>query len=74
MRSWCSIKPDGDSKIDVTRNISDPIGFPLSAGQIGIWFARRLIHQAPRTILANTLKFTGPSTRVCLSRHYAKSS
>ena len=55
-----SIKPDGDSKIDVTRNISDPVGFPLSAGQIGIWFAQQINPSSPTYNIGEYIAIHGP--------------
>ena len=54
-----SIKPDGDSRIDVTRNISDPIGFPLSAGQIGIWFAQQINPSSPAYNIGEYIEIHG---------------
>ena len=55
-----SIKPDGDSRIDVTHNISDPIGFPLSAGQIGIWFAQQINPSSPAYNIGEYIEIHGP--------------
>ena len=37
-----SIKPNGDSPVSVTGGMSDPVALPLSAGQLGVWFAQQL--------------------------------
>ena len=54
-----SIKPGGDNKIDVTHNISDPVGFPLSAGQIGIWFAQQINPSSPAYNIGEYIEIYG---------------
>ena len=55
-----SIKPHSDSSISVTGSVSDPVALPLSAGQIGVWFAQQLNPSSAAYNIGEYIEICGP--------------
>ncbi len=55
-----SIKPNGDSSVPVTGSVSDPVALPLSAGQLGVWFAQQLNPSSAAYNIGEYIEIDGP--------------
>ena len=55
-----SIKPNGDSPVSVTGGMSDPVALPLSAGQLGVWFAQQLNPSSAAYNIGEYIEIFGP--------------
>ncbi len=55
-----SIKPNGDSSVSVTGSASDPVALPLSAGQLGVWFAQQLNPTSAAYNIGEYIEIFGP--------------
>ena len=55
-----SIKPNGDNSVPVTGSSSDPVALPLSAGQLGVWFAQQLNPSSAAYNIGEYIEICGP--------------